>query len=91
MKAYHDRRIEDRHFAPGDWVLLFNSRLRWFPGKLKSKWTGPYMLERVLPYGAIELLGKDGKSFKVNGQRIKRYFGSTEEINTVEDWRLQAA
>jgi len=36
-------------------VLLINSRLKLFPGKLKSKWSGPYVVKEVKPYGAIEL------------------------------------
>ncbi|KAH0634861.1 hypothetical protein KY284_037647 [Solanum tuberosum] len=55
MKRYHDQRIEKREFVVGDLVLLFNSRLRLFPGKLKSKWTGPFLLTKVLPHGAVEL------------------------------------
>ena len=39
IKKYHDNKIEKREFMVGDLVLLFNSRLRLFPGKLKSYWT----------------------------------------------------
>ena len=39
----------------GDLVLLFNSRLRLFPGKIKSKWTGPYLVTQLFPQGAVEL------------------------------------
>ena len=41
-KKWHDQRILRREFKAGDQILLFNSRLRLFPGKLKSKWSGPY-------------------------------------------------
>ena len=44
MKKHHDLKIEKREFMVGDFVLLYNSRLRWFPGKLKSKWNGPYLI-----------------------------------------------
>ena len=37
MKKYHDLKIEKREFMVGDLVLLYISRLRLFPGKLKSK------------------------------------------------------
>ena len=70
MKKYHDQKIEMREFVVGDLVLLFNSRLRLFPGKLKSKWTGPFRVTPVFPNGAIELKNKEGTRFKVNGQRI---------------------
>ena len=35
-KAWHDKRILRKHFTPGQQILLFNSRLRLFPRKLKS-------------------------------------------------------
>ena len=62
----------------GDLVLLFNSRLRLFPGKLKSKWIGPYLVTQLFPHGAVELESKEGVRFKVNGQRIKIYFEHAE-------------
>ena len=66
-----------------DLVLLYNSRLRWFPGKLKSKWTGPYLITQLFPHGAVELETKEGVRFTVNGQRIKLYFGHAESANEV--------
>ena len=83
MKKYHDNKIEKWEFIVGDLVLLFNSRLRLFPGKLKSKWTGPYLVTQLLPHGAVELETKEGVRFKVNGQRIKIYFGHAESANEV--------
>ena len=67
----------------GDLVLLFNSRLRLFPGKLKSKWTCPYTVTQIFPHGAVELETKEGVRFKVNGQRIKIYLGHAESVNKV--------
>ena len=67
----------------GDLVLLFNSRLRLFPGKLKSKWTGPYLVTQLFPHGAVELETKEGVRFKVNGQCIKIYVGHAESANEV--------
>ena len=83
MKRYHDQRIEKREFVVGDLVLLFNSRLRLFPGKLKSKWTGPFLLTKVLSQGAVELENRDGTRFVVNGQRIKIYLGNAETVQEV--------
>ena len=83
MKKYHDNKIEKREFMVGDLVLLFNSRLRLFPGKLKSKWTGPYTVTQLFPHGAVELETKEGVRFKVNGQRIKIYLGHAESANEV--------
>ncbi|XP_070015375.1 uncharacterized protein [Nicotiana sylvestris] len=35
MKRLHDKNIVERNFNPGDMVLLYNSRLRLFPGDVK--------------------------------------------------------
>lgn len=57
-------------------VLLFNSRLKLFPGKLKSKWSGPLKIKEVKNHGAIVLEDPILKeSWTVNGQRLKLYLG----------------
>ncbi|CAL9005440.1 unnamed protein product, partial [Prunus brigantina] len=74
-KSYHDRNIQPKEFTKGMSVLLFNSRLRLFPGKLKSRWLGPFTVVNVSPYGAVEIKNpKDGSTFKVNGQRLKPFY-----------------
>ena len=55
VKRWHDKRIQKREFNIGDYVLLFNSRLRFFAGKLLSKWEGPYVIEEVYRSGAIKI------------------------------------
>lgn len=72
-KAFHDKNILRREFKAGDQVLLYNSKLKLFPGKLKSRWTGPYKIKKVRPYGAVVLWAKKGMEFVVIGQRIKQY------------------
>ena len=67
----------------GDFVLLYNSRLRLFSVKLKSKWTGPYLITQLFPHGAVELKNKESVRFKVNEQRIKIYLGHVETANEV--------
>ena len=47
VKAYHDKKPMKRDFKLGKKVLLFNSRLKLFPGKLKSKWSGPFVINKV--------------------------------------------
>ena len=83
-KAYHDKQIIKRDFKIGDKVLLFNSRLRLFPGKLKSRWSGPFIVRQVFSYGQVEI-GNEGKEpFKVNGQRLKVYLdGSPLEVSLI--------
>ena len=61
-----------------DFVFLDSSRLRWLLGKLKSKRTVPYLITQVFPHGKVELETNEGVRFKVNGERIKLYFGHTE-------------
>lgn len=72
-KAYHDKKIIFRHFEPNDQVLLYNSRLTLFLGKLRSRWTGPYTIKEVRPHGVITLVRNKGNEFAVNGQRVKYY------------------
>nr|GEZ76011.1 hypothetical protein [Tanacetum cinerariifolium] len=74
-KRLHDTKIKDCVFNIGDQVLLFNSRLNIFFGKLKTHWFGPFTITHVFPYGTIELSQTDGPNFKVNGHRLKHYFG----------------
>ncbi|GKA57590.1 reverse transcriptase domain-containing protein [Tanacetum coccineum] len=75
-KKWHDSRIRgDKDFKVGDKVLLYNSRLKMYLGKLKSKWSGPNIVKTVYPHGAIEITNKDGFSFKVNGKQLKKYYG----------------
>nr|GEX53535.1 reverse transcriptase domain-containing protein [Tanacetum cinerariifolium] len=74
-KRLHDSKIKDRDFNIGDRVLLYNSRLKIFSGKLKSRWSGPFTISQVYPYGTVELSQPDGPNFKVNGHRLKHYFG----------------
>ncbi|GKA36757.1 reverse transcriptase domain-containing protein [Tanacetum coccineum] len=63
-----------KDFKVGDKVLLYNSRLKMYPGKLKSKWSGPNIVKTVYPHGAIEITDRDVFSFKVNGKRLKKYY-----------------
>ncbi|GJS25154.1 reverse transcriptase domain-containing protein [Tanacetum coccineum] len=74
-KRIHDSKIKNRVFNVGDRVLLFNSRLKIFSGKLKTRWSGPFTVTQVFPYGTIELSQNSRPNFKVNGHRLKHYFG----------------
>nr|GEW24439.1 hypothetical protein [Tanacetum cinerariifolium] len=74
-KRLHDSKIKDRVFNIGDRVLLFNSRLKIFLGKLKTHWSGPFTISHVFPYSTVELSQPDGPNFKVNGHKLKHYFG----------------
>ena len=69
-------------------MLVFNSRLRFFAGKLLSKWEGPYVIEEVYRSGAIKVNNFEGTSTRVvNGQRIKHYISGSPinvETNIIE-------
>ncbi|GJR94515.1 reverse transcriptase domain-containing protein [Tanacetum coccineum] len=84
-KKLHDSKIKNRIFNVGDRVLLFNSRLKIFSGKLKTRWSGPFTITKVFPYGTIELSQPDGPNFKVNGHRVKHYFGGDLPPKVVPD------
>ena len=78
-KKWHDQRILRKGFRAGDQVLLFNSRLRLFPGKLKSKMSGPYTVLSRTTFGVVTLRTDAGEEFKVNGQRLKHYLSREKE------------
>ncbi|GKC47940.1 reverse transcriptase domain-containing protein [Tanacetum coccineum] len=54
-KRIHDSKIKNCVFNIGDQVLLFNSRLKMFSGKLKSRWSGPFTISHVFPYCTVKL------------------------------------
>nr|GEU70503.1 reverse transcriptase domain-containing protein [Tanacetum cinerariifolium] len=74
-KKLHDAKIKNRIFNVGDQVLLFNSQLKIFSGKLKSRWSGPFTISEVYPYETAKLVHTDGSNFKVNCHRLKNYHG----------------
>ncbi|GJW28409.1 reverse transcriptase domain-containing protein [Tanacetum coccineum] len=63
-KRIHDSKIKNRVFNVGDRVLLFNSRLKIFSGKLKTRWSGPFTVTQVFPYGTVELSQTPKPNFK---------------------------
>nr|GEY41567.1 reverse transcriptase domain-containing protein [Tanacetum cinerariifolium] len=73
-KRLHDSKIKDCVFNIVDRVLLFNSRLKIFSSKLKFRWSGPFTISQVYPYGIVELSQPNGPNFKVNGHCLKHYF-----------------
>ncbi|XP_070029432.1 uncharacterized protein [Nicotiana sylvestris] len=83
MKYLHDKYAHGNEFKVGDLVLLFNSRLRLFPGKLKSKWSGLFEVVLVSPFGALDLKNKNSEIFRVNGHRVKHYLGKFDDSHVV--------
>ncbi|XP_021751449.1 uncharacterized protein LOC110717113 [Chenopodium quinoa] len=86
-KKWHDKRILPKEFVPGDKVLLFNSRMKIFSRKLKSRRSGPFTVTKVNKFGSVELVNDKVDEFKVNGQRLKVYHeGAT--VRDVEETLL---
>ena len=83
-KTWDDQKILRREFKEGEKVLLYNSRLKLFPGKVKSRWSGAYTVVTSTPFGAVTLKDDTGSEFKVNGQRLKHYLGGS--INEVDPY-----
>nr|GEY34491.1 reverse transcriptase domain-containing protein [Tanacetum cinerariifolium] len=84
-KRIHDSKIKNRVFNVGDRVLLFNSRLKIFSGKLKTRYSGPFTITQVFPQGTVELSQANGPNFKVNSHRIKHYFRGDIPQSVVPD------
>nr|GEZ35790.1 reverse transcriptase domain-containing protein [Tanacetum cinerariifolium] len=74
-KKLHDAKIKNRIFNVGDQRLLFISRLKILSGKLRSRWSGPFIISKIYPYGTAKLVHSDGFNFKVNCHRLKHYHG----------------
>ena len=84
-KRLHDLRIVKKNFEIGQKVLLFDLRLKLFPGKFRSKWCGPFEVVEVYPSGAVKIKMESGDTV-VNGHRLKPYIG--EEVLKIDSWNL---
>ena len=88
-KAFHDKHILRKSFTPHQKVWLFNSKLRLFPGKLRSRWDGPYVVTKVFDHGAVEIQNPTTGGFlKVNGQRLKPYVEGITSGEVIESITL---
>ena len=74
-KAFHDGQLVHKKLKVGQKVLLFDSTLKLFAGKLRSKWVGPFVVVHIYSHGAVDIQSiETGKIFKVNGQRLKPFY-----------------
>nr|GEY43642.1 reverse transcriptase domain-containing protein [Tanacetum cinerariifolium] len=87
-KKLHDSKIKNHIFNVGDQVLLFNSCLNIFSGKLKTRWSCPFTITCVFPYVTIQLSQPNGLNFKVNGHRVKHYFDGDIPSNVTPDLHM---
>ena len=87
LKRWHDQLVSRKEFQKGQKVLLYDSKLHIFSGKLKSRWIGPFTIQQMYSNGIVELLNSTG-SFKVNGQHLKPFLEpcsqDKEEFNLLE-------
>ena len=91
-KKWHDKKLVPKTYEVGDKVLLFNSRLRLFPGKLRSRWSGPFVVHHIYPHGAVDLVDDNGAIFKVNGHRLKKYYARAEPNEEIRaTWALTSS
>ena len=85
VKPFHDKNIVRKTFKPHQKVF-YSSRLYIFPGKLHSRWTGPFIVKIVHPYGAMEIENpENGKRFKVNGQHLKPFLENFDRQKSIEE------
>ncbi|XP_021754577.1 uncharacterized protein LOC110719905 [Chenopodium quinoa] len=74
-KEINDKLIKKKEFNDGDKVLLYNSKIKLFPGKLMSRRSSSFLVQGVFPHGVVKISPLDSSSsFKVNGHRLKRYY-----------------
>jgi hypothetical protein len=75
---WHDKHIKKKSFQKGDWALLYDSRFQDFPGKLQTRWLGPYGINEVHDNGTVTLITIDGSGspFLVNGHQLQLYHQS---------------
>ncbi|CAM8992735.1 unnamed protein product [Rhodiola kirilowii] len=72
-KACYDKRMVRRKFRRGARILLYKSRLKLFPGKLRTKWSGPSTVARAYLDDRVNLGTKGGKSVAVDRLHLKHY------------------
>ncbi|RVW69847.1 Retrovirus-related Pol polyprotein from transposon 17.6 [Vitis vinifera] len=88
-EEWHDQLISNKELQNGQRVLLYDSRLHIFPGKLKFKEDRSFIIHQVHLNEVVELLNSNGiDTFRVNGHRLKPFIEpfkpEKEEINLLE-------
>ena len=90
-KLTHNKMLLQKEFSIGQKVLLYNSRLKLFSGKLRSRWLGPYIVTKIFPLCAVQILEPEtDKAFTVNGHCLKPFQEDTP-LETIEEVCLLVA
>ncbi|XP_057771077.1 uncharacterized protein LOC130990865 [Salvia miltiorrhiza] len=88
-KRIHDAKIRNKEFRVGQKVLLFNSRFKLMAGKLRSKWSGPFVIREIFSNGRVEVYDHNGiDTFVVNGHRLEPYHELVEVEKEKEECHL---
>ncbi|XP_052886968.1 uncharacterized protein LOC128295434 [Gossypium arboreum] len=77
-KMFHEKNIVQKHFSVGQRVLLYNSVLKLFPGKLRSRWQGPFIVIKYLQMAQLEIESEESKAVHINGQLLKPFYENFE-------------
>jgi len=75
-KEVYDRKLPVDHGIKQDGlVLLYDNRHKDFPGKLHTRWMGPFRVVHVFENGSLQLQDLKGQwlDTRVNGSRVKKY------------------
>ena len=74
-KEFDSKLPEDHGIREGGLVLLYDNRHKQFPGKLHTRWMGPYKVTTIYPNGSLQLEDLQGVwlDTRVNGSRVKTY------------------
>ena len=73
-KIFHDRSIYQKNFVQGWKIMLYDTRLHLFVGKLKTRWSGPFRVQNVFPRGAVKVSDPNSSQvLKVNRQKLKPF------------------
>nr|CAN69674.1 hypothetical protein VITISV_028879 [Vitis vinifera] len=79
LKRWHDQLVSRKEFQKGQKVLLYDSKLHIFSGKLKLRWIGLFTIQEVYSNGVVELLNNIGS--------FKGYF-KTEEKQSISQHQM---
>lgn len=83
MKKLQHRKIYKREFNKGDTVIFYNSKMHLVPEKLKFQWSRPFRVIEVHANGVVKVEKHKGYKFKINGQRLKKYYGEPLDVRVV--------
>ena len=74
-KIWHERHLKEKQFQKGDWALLYDSRYKYFKGKLRTRWLEPYIVEKCNDNGSVLIWTIDEEAIPmlVNGHRLNIY------------------